>query len=233
MKIVSLNIERHKHFDLVTSFLAREDAEVACLMEACESDVDTLAGSSYPYKIFAPNDVTFEKEGHGKTGVLVLAKKPIEASEIFYCHEDDRAYLDKPGMGTHAPALILAKIGDYQIGAVHFTWTENASIDERQRKHVAILLEYLSTKGELMLCGDFNIPRGNEMYRKLASVYHDNIPSEVETTLDPKLHRANFEVAGRLKYIVDYVWTTPKYRVSNLKVESGVSDHCGLVFELG
>ncbi len=231
IKVVSINIERHKHIERVVEFLKKENPDVICLMEVCESDVVILAGESYPFRVYAPNDVMPESEGRGTTGVAILSKKPIEWSEKFYCNEADRAYLEKPGLGTHAPILVLAKIGDLQIGAVHFSWTANGSVDERQRKHTDILLEYLSTKGELVLCGDFNIPRGNEMYQKLLTNYQDNIPTEIETTLDPKLHRANFETPGKLKFVVDYVWSTPTYEVSEVRVEQGVSDHCGVVCE--
>ena len=231
-KIVSINIERHKHWDRVVEFLAKEDADIVCLMEVCESDVLMLLGNVYPHTIYAPNDVMPESEGRGTTGVAILSKNPITRSEKFYCGENDRAYLEKPGMGTHAPILILANIGDLQIGAVHFSWTADGSVDARQRNHTGILLDYLSTKGELVICGDFNIPRGNEMYLKIAGQYSDNIPSAITTTLDPVLHRANFESPGKLAFVVDYVWSTPKYIISDVKVVSGVSDHCGVVCEI-
>lgn len=79
------------------------------------------------------------------------------------------------------------------------------------------------------MAGDFNIPRGNEMYRKLLSNYRDNIPPTIESTIDPILHYANKEEPGRLKTVVDYVWSTPKYLVSGVRLEPGVSDHCGVV----
>jgi endonuclease/exonuclease/phosphatase family metal-dependent hydrolase len=231
-KIVSINIERHKHFDRVVEFLKRENPEIVCLMEVNELDIEILAGTIYPHTVYAPNDVMPESEGRGTTGVAILSKQPIDSSDKFYCGEEDKLQLKKPGMGTHAPILILAKIGQLQIGAVHFSWTADGSVDERQRKHTGILLDYLSTKGELVLCGDFNIPRGNEMYQKIAGVYKDNIPADITTTLDPHLHRANFEMPGKLQFVVDYVWSTPKYEVSELQVVQGVSDHCGLVFSI-
>ena len=121
-------------------------------------------------------------------------------------------------MGTHAPILVLAKIGQIQIGAVHFSWTPDGSVDDRQRRHMQLLLEYLSTKGELVLCGDFNTPRGNELYEKLLTNYLDNIPTEIQTTIDPKLHRINFENLGKLKLVVDYIWSSPKLG-SNAKAQ--------------
>lgn len=231
-KIVSLNMERHKHFDKVHDFLRKEDQDIVCLMEAAENDLRQLQGDNYPYVVYATNDAMPSSEGKGTTGVAVLSKKPIENPEKFYCGEEDLAFLTEPGMGTHAPILITAQIGEIQIGAIHFTWTKDGSVDDRQRKHVGILLDYLKSKGEIVVCGDFNIPRPNEMYQEIAKNYKDNIPSVITTTIDPNLHRVNQIESGKLQYVVDYVWTSSKYEVSNLRVVEGVSDHCALVFDV-
>lgn len=231
-KIVSINVERHKHFERVVDFLKKEDPEVICLMEVCEGDVAVLAGENYPYRIYAPNDVMPENEGSGTTGVAILSKQMMDGYEVFYCGEKADAHLINPGVGSHTPALVLAQIGTLQIATIHFTWTPDGSVDDKQRHHMEVLLDYLNTKGELVICGDFNIPRGNEMYLRLAEKYKDNIPLGIDTTLDPTLHRANFENPGKLKYVVDYVWSTPSYEASEVRVEKGVSDHCGLVFEI-
>ncbi len=231
-KVVSLNMERHKHFDKVVDFLQREDPPIVCLMEVSENDLKELRGSQYKYFVYAPNDAMPFSEGLGTTGVAILSKLPIEKPEKFYCGEENSAYLSEPGMGTHAPVLITATIGDVQIGSIHFSWTESGSIDDRQRKHTKILLKYLESKAEIVVCGDFNIPRPNEMYLEIAKSYKDNIPKTIVSTIDPILHRANQVELGKLKFVVDYAWTSPTYRVSNLSVVEGVSDHCALVFDV-
>ncbi len=231
-KIVSINIERHKHFERVVDFLKKENPEIICLMEVCESDVAILAGESYPFRVYAPNSVMPESEGVGTTGVAILSKEMMDDYEVFYCGEKTDAHLVNTEFGGHTPTVILATSGTLQIGTIHFTWTSNGSVDDKQRHHMEVLLDYLSTKDKLIVCGDFNIPRGNEMYLRLAEKYKDNIPLTIDTTLDPELHRANFEKSGKLKYVVDYVWSTPTYEVSEVRVEQGVSDHCGLVFSV-
>lgn len=90
-----------------------------------------------------------------------------------------------------------------------------------------LLLDLLKGE-EIVIAGDFNIPRGNEMYQKLQTHFRDNIPTEVESTVDPILHYANKDISGTLKLVVDYIWSTPKYKVENVRVVSGVSDHCAL-----
>lgn len=99
---------------------------------------------------------------------------------------------------------------------------------KRQKVNVLELLELVKNE-ELVLAGDFNIPRGNKVYKQVTKLFKDNIPAEVESTIDPDLHYRNTKQAGTLKLVVDYVFSTPKYLVSDVKVTPGVSDHCAIV----
>ena len=112
----------------------------------------------------------------------------------------------------------------YTIATTHFTWADDGGVNEEQRRDLKQLLKLLRQRGELVLCGDFNAPRGREIFTILSSYLKDNVPPEVQTTLDPKLHRA-----GALPYVVDYLWSTPKYKATKVKVVSGVSDHMAIV----
>lgn len=222
-------MEGDKHLKTVEEFIMRERAEVVCLMEACEQDMLEMVGTQYPYYQYAPNDIL----PNGKrTGVMILANKPITLVKKYYCGEGEGAYLTAPGMGTHSPILLLTKIGGLQIGAVHFSWTPDGHENLRQEAHLAKLLEFVKARGEMVLCGDFNIPRGYKLYHEIARQLKDNIPTEIVSTIDPHLHRANKVEAGKLALMVDYVWSTPKYEVKNVRVVSGVSDHCGVVATL-
>ncbi len=225
IKLVSINIEGQKHLEAVKAFLAREKADVACLMEVYGSDLAWIA-QDYPHVVYGPNNVV----SAGVTlGVAILSKAPITEQEIFYCDGKSATTLDILGDGTHSPVVVMARIGEYQIGVTHFTWVPNGEADARQREHVSTLLEHLGQQGEFVIVGDFNIPRGRELYHELAKHYHDNIPADIATTIDPDLHRANWKERGKLALVVDYVWTTKAYNVNNVRVVSSVSDHCGLV----
>lgn len=233
MKLVSINIESDKHLKTVRAFLRREDADVVCLMEVFEHQVELVAGKNYPYRIYAPN--CRDNDGAKKWGVALLSKTPLTSPDIYYCGENG-ADIPEQGMGTHLPLIVLADIAVhdqvFRVGAVHFSWTADGGIDDRQRGHVEKLLAYLDLRGEFVVSGDFNIPRPNEMYQKLAAKYTDAIPSAVTTTLDPHLHRVNKNNPGKLAFVVDYVWTTPMYHADNVRVVSGVSDHCGVVADI-
>ncbi len=231
LKLVSINIEGRKHLKTVGDFLAQESLDVVCLMEVCQEDILKIAGNNYPFVVFAPNDVIGNiggSQGLEPTGVAILSREVMVDVEKEYFGEKPRTQVVQPGSGTHAPVMLLATIGDMRIGAVHFTWTKKSSVSLLQMKHLDLLLKKLE-KNELFLCGDFNIPRANEAYKKLAAHFKDNIPSEIVTTIDPIIHYANREKPGMLQTVVDYMWSTPEYRVENVRVVSGVSDHCAVV----
>ncbi len=231
LKVVSINIEGDKHLDIVADFLAREQADIVCLMEVCQKDVLQIAGQRYPFVVFAPNDVLGNidgKEGLEPTGVAILSKEIALNVEKEYFGEKPRKDIVERGSGSHAPVMLTATFGRLRLAALHFTWTKKGRVSIEQTNHLERLLQLLEGK-ELLMCGDFNIPRGNENYFKLARKYKDNIPKDIQSTLDPILHYANQAEAGKLKLVVDYVFSTTKYKVSEVRVVSGVSDHCAIV----
>ncbi len=232
-RVISVNIQGQNHLDKIALFLEREDVDIVCLMEVFNTDVERLAGQRYHYTQYAPNNVISDDAGGRVTlGVAILSKAPIEPKSIFYSKEFSQDHLEIIGQGTHAPVVLMVQIGELRIGTTHFSWTREGSIDERQRRHVGELVEYISTQGEFVLCGDFNIPRPNEMYQLLRQKLIDNIPSDVDNSIDPMLHKANQGEPGKLKFMVDYVFSTPKYVVKNVRMVSGVSDHLGIVYEV-
>jgi endonuclease/exonuclease/phosphatase family metal-dependent hydrolase len=88
------------------------------------------------------------------------------------------------------------------------------------------LLEMLGQRS-IILCGDFNAPRGREIFSRLAKRWHDNVPLHYVTSIDPKLHRA-----GPLQLMVDGVFSTTDYRVRNVVLHQGVSDHCAITADI-
>lgn len=241
LKLLSVNIEGQKHLDKIRTLLQKENPDVVCLMECFPETIDTIAGGEYPYRIHVPTYLVDQDEQNilipsatRRWGEVIISKYPLQQTSITYLSMDPYGPENLPTHGTdnHIPALILVNLEfegkKYQIGTIHLTWTPKASMTARQRKNVSELLGLVKNK-ELILAGDFNVPRGNKMYMKIAQKLKDNVPPQVVTTLDPKLHYRNVGHPGSLKLVVDYVWSTPKYKVYDLRVRSGVSDHCALV----
>jgi endonuclease/exonuclease/phosphatase family metal-dependent hydrolase len=236
LKLVSLNIEGQKHLGKVKTFLEAEKADVVCLMEVFEDTLDTVT-KGYEYSEFAPGyladqDSEMVIPGERVWGEVIMSHYPIKNVQKIYLGNHSELNLPKKANDTHAPVLIVADIEHpdtiYRVATVHGTWTKGGLVNERQLQEMGKLIEVLKGQ-ELVLCGDFNVVRNNEMYKKLTAVFKDNIPSSITTTIDPLLHYANKEQRGRLSLVVDYIFSTPSYKVSGLRVESGISDHCGLV----
>ena len=243
IKLVSVNIEGQKHLDKVRTFLARENADIVCMQECFGDTITDLVGETYPYRLYMPTYMVDQtEEGQVPSlirhwGEVILSKYPLENMRAEYLVMEGYSQTKLPvhGSENHLPVLLVASVlvggHVYRVGTTHMTWTPGGTITQRQRDHVAQLLAL--TKGEdLVFAGDFNIPRGNAMYQILAARYKDNIPAEIETTLDPTLHYANKVGHGKLKLVVDYVWSTPIYQVDDIRVVMGVSDHCGLVIAI-
>jgi len=112
----------------------------------------------------------------------------------------------------------------FNIATTHFTWTPDGEPTDIQRSDMQAMLKILEFAGEFVLCGDFNVPRGGELFGMLAGRYKDNVPSHYTTSIDGNLHRL-----GQLNRMVDGIFSTPAYTVSGVEMISGVSDHCALV----
>ncbi len=114
----------------------------------------------------------------------------------------------------------------YRIGVTHFTWSTNGDITDEQRADFARLKRVLSEFPDYLLCGDFNAPRGREMFAIFQDELglEDHLPPHVRSTLDPVLHRV-----GHLQLAVDTIFATPEYRVTGVEVLEGVSDHKALL----
>ena len=247
MKLLCVNIEGQKHVDKIRELLQKENADVVCLAECFPDTIDYLTGGKYPYRLYVPTYQVDQVEGEGPLGLIpsttrvwgeaIVSQYPLLDAQTTYLSMDSYGADNIPTHGTdhHIPALIVANIkmgGEtIRVGTVHLTWTPKASMTKRQRQNVAELIELLSGQ-EIVLAGDFNLPRGNDVYVKMSKYFKDNVPSSIMTTLDPEFHYTNKGQVKKLELVVDYVWSTPKYLVKSVRVISGVSDHCAITCEI-
>ena len=236
IKIISLNIESSKHFDTVMPFLKSEDADVVCLQEVFEKDVDLLRSefdggyyfSTMTKKIYS------EEVGYDNEGILIISKHKSKLLNKDYYVVGDGGEKKVPmfdfgGMESSvAKVLMVIEIDcegkKYIVGTTHFTWTNNGEADDVQRRDWQSLSKLLKKYKEIVFCGDFNMPRGREMWGEVSKCYKDNIPKGIESSLDSELHRV-----PELRYVVDGMFSSEGYNLSNVAVKCGVSDHCAIV----
>ncbi len=238
ISLVSVNVERSKHLDRVLPFLRELNADVVCVQELMLRDVPAFEEVVGGKGFFSERCVFLARPGEdeGIEGQGIFSKFPFSSTRTnYYAGEHDplvRFGSDKiEAIGRIARALTTvefdARGSRFQIATTHFTWTPDGNVvTDAQRKDLEVLLQILQG-GEFALCGDFNAPRGLEIFDKLSSLFKDNIPPRYTTSIDGSLHRA-----GALPFMIDGLFTTPAYTAKNVRLQGGVSDHMAIVAEI-
>ncbi len=240
LKLVSLNVERSKHLDLIIPFLKEQQADVVCLQELCERDIPVFTEFLGKPVLYTPATSQFAEDEYKVEGDGIFSRLPIEQARVDYYNGDgsevpvsDDRNSDTFTFCNRFVSTVEVKKDEeiFRISTTHFSWSPRGLASDKQRTDLASMISILETYGEFILAGDFNAPRGDEIFNALADKYKDNIPSQYLTSIDLDLHRA--AIAGRRQEMehkmVDGLFTTPSYMASDVQLISGVSDHCAIV----
>jgi endonuclease/exonuclease/phosphatase family metal-dependent hydrolase len=239
MKLISLNIEGRKHWERINPFIETELPDVVCFQEIFEIDAKGFADRFSLHYAFMSMVV---KEGE-QQGVALFSRCALANIRLVTYHDktDDTQPFDKTSLErmreTERQAIILADIeidgALFTVSTTHFTWTPDGLVNNYQKEDAAALLKILADVPEVIICGDFNVPRGfNEIYDLFAGKYADAIPQSYASSLDPLFHRAykNPEQAVHIaRFMVDYLFTSERYTASDVRLQFGLSDHGAIV----
>ena len=236
IKIVNLNIEGDKHLPEVIGLVERERPDLLCFQEIFQTDFNYFSGRFKMKGVFSPTVFIDQpgKPGFGKRGVYGIAmigRLPGKFGSGYYFKRRGQGlpvYGGKPNSGNRA--VVWQKINNGPtVAATHFTWSKAGQTTEKQRQELKGLIKLLVRVKPDVVNGDFNAPRGGEIWTKLTERFVDNIPAEIKTTLDPKLHYAN-----GVELVVDGFFTAPKNKtqVKSLRLVNEVSDHLAIVAEI-
>lgn len=235
LRLASLNIQGDRHFARFLPFMADYKPDVLTLQELPETETDRVAADlGLPHHAFAPLTAS---RSTGKTiGQGLFSKTPLENPRLlpYAGGGSGRTLHDMASTETMAATslfqLLAADIAHgghtYRVATTHFPWTPKGQPDDIQRAACDEMLARAATLGDLILTGDFNAPRGGELFTRLAAAYRDNIPAHHLTSLDAHLHRAPPE--EKANKMVDGLFTTPAYQASDVTLHSGLSDHMGI-----
>jgi endonuclease/exonuclease/phosphatase family metal-dependent hydrolase len=237
LTLACINVERSKHLSRVESFLNAQSPDVVCLQELMAEDVPALCRQlGYDHRFYVPMCRFPEPEGPRTEGVAILSHHPFVSTEsVRYAGGGSGSDLldrstEESRFATNCYSVAVAGIEaggrTLSIGTTHFPWTDNARTAGFQRTACDGLLSALQDRS-LVLCGDFNAPRGKEIFTRLTGCWTDNIPLTYTSSLDPVLHRA-----GPLPLVVDAVFSTADYNVCDVVLHQGVSDHCAITFTI-
>lgn len=242
LKFLNINIEQDKHLPLVVKLIKEREPDVVCLEEVFLDDLQYFERTLNMRSLFGQMCRYAGRDGKDphpkKEGVAILSRVGFLDSSAYHYGGSglpDNIYLH-PDQSISTRVFLGATVEvagiPYTIGVTHFRWTPHGEADDGQRAEVKELLKVLSRaeEKEIIFSGDFNAPRGGEIFSLLAGEYKDNLPPHIKTTLDPLFHRAPKE--EQADKAVDTIFSTPQYDVRNVEVISGVSDHCALFAEV-
>lgn len=231
-KLISINIENEKHIERVLDFISREKPDVLCLQEVLECDVPVFEKALDARSVFAPMGILPIADSREEIiGVGIFSSFPLDDVQSHYYAKygkEPRSWTDEAADPTDRVLLsadITMDDTSYTIATTHFTWTPDGQATDRQRRNLSTFLDILSTYDEILFSGDMNAPRGMETFEAIAKRYQDHIPPEYLTSLDPELHR----IKGREHLMVDGLFGTPHYRTTDVRLQSGISDHMAIV----
>ncbi len=227
IKILTLNTGDSMFEKEQVTFLRKNNFDLICLQEISPIKIheyETVL-EMHPYY-----QMTYRRGDGTEVGIGILSKFPFVKKEALI-------YGEKEGnlMGTDISnrVAIMVSISPFSDGDVwnvlntHFTWSPDGLPNDKQRRHVRNFLQITKKYDSILLCGDFNAPRGGEIFDYIATEYNDNVPYEYTTSIDSKNHRA-----GHLDYMVDGIFSTKEFKVSGFKMQSDLSDHLGLIADI-
>ena len=228
LELLTLNIDGKHNIPAIVEYLEATKPDVACLQEIYKED---LPAFGHIFKTFQYIPMTLKR---GRSiGFALFATPYINcipvlaeqyASARGELHElNDRTLQTR--RVTERRALLVCDVEkrgiSYRIGTTHFTWCKNSMPNRFQRQDLQALLTLIRNAGEIILCGDFNAPRGGEIFNTIAQTLKDNVPNGCVTTLDPT------HIAG-IRAVVDGIFTSPTYQTKNFCINYGLSDHASL-----
>lgn len=249
LRLASINIERSKHLQRVETFLKQQRPDVLCLQELCERDIPFFEELMGNHLIYAPmSRHPAETEDQMQViGTAIVSRHPLEDAHKHYYRgnpatiptiafedgvEDETGNVQKKVVrGSLNCSLMAATVNGFCIATTHLTVTMNGESTPEQLADADALLAYAREEAEehggLLMCGDFNAPRGKPTFSKIAAEFIDGVPAHYTTSIDGNLHRA-----GPIPFMVDGLFHTPNYKLEGATLHTGVSDHCALTATL-
>lgn len=240
MKLISLNIELSRHHDLVLPFLKSEKADVVCLQELLEEDFEMYKrelGMNGVHLVLSYITDNNHVESRGKReGIAIFSKNIMDSGFVF--HVGEKEDVDRPfdEYISHENiiknrAFIWADIKNddevFRIVTTHLTITRNGEVTPVQLEDNKRFIANVKKLDEFVLCGDTNAPRGHGAYEEISKEFKDNIPTKYTSSLDKDLHRAK-----GVEYMVDCLFTTPRYEAMVVELRGGLSDHMAVIADI-
>jgi exonuclease III len=241
LKLISINIETDMHHDTVVQFLKQENPDVVCFQEIFENDMHIYEETLGMRGNFKPMSIHPSIKNKGETrevvGLAIFTRFEATPGFEYYVGDKDTTPIFSkstdlrilPHISNHLVLWVEMVIDEklFRIGTTHLSVTYEGISTPYQIEQANKLLGILSRFENIIICGDFNAPRGLETFSLFSEKYIDNIPERYNSSLDPKLHK----IGGTPDAIkmVDGLFSTSECEISDVKLVEGVSDHKAIV----
>lgn len=216
IKFLQLNIETNKHLERIIPFLEKENFDVICFQEIYENDAKMLAEK---FNLHLCMGKELLCKGDSKA---IFSKHPFVKTMEYHLWQGDHRYHLKNESFSLLEAHISEEGREYTFLTTHLPVSYPGNIiADYQLECYKALKPILEKEQNLLFTGDLNSPRGTFIFDDLASFLVDNVPINLDSTLDPNLHRTK----GEFKYVVDGVFSKGDHQVSGISIHEGLSDH--------
>lgn len=242
IKVFQLNTchigRKYGLFEDILKCIDKEKPDVVLLQEVFEGSLEKIGnalGGQIVFSRMCRMSLTDREEEAENWGLAIGSRHPLFGVREDYYHRDKEAsntlVLNGELYTTNLLLQAQLEVGSarFNFGTTQFTYVKGAKVSDEQIKDFAKLAAILDRAPDIVLTGDFNSPRGysHSIFDSLAKRYKDNIPEDVETTLDsgvrPKI---------KWKYVIDGFFTSRHYAVEKIRMAQGLSDHRGILGEV-
>ncbi|TSC54866.1 MAG: endonuclease/exonuclease/phosphatase [Parcubacteria group bacterium LiPW_30] len=231
ISLVSLNIELDQHFERIFPFFEKVNPDVLCVQELREEDIPLFEKNIGVKCFYVPMAHQVYRGVSETFGVGIFSKLPVLSTGVknYYGNAEKVPDYINPDQNTVSRVLLYCDVvknnSTFRVGTTHFTWTFGGVPDDLQRRDLKGFLLALEEAGEIVFTGDFNAPRGGEIFGELAKRFKDNVPQKYTTSIDVAFHK-NPNIKNLM---VDGIFSTKSYSVEGVEMICGLSDHCALV----
>lgn len=237
LKILHLNIEGAKHFGRFIPFIKGYQPDIVMLQEVMEQDIPYLQRQlGLKHVVYTPmyKDMLLSYGPH-VMGTLIGSVMPLEDVQEFpyFGTGHGRNEISVPQDTPNIPirfsitaATVRHQGHAYRVATTHFPWADGGGTNQNQQDAIPVMMDILKTKlPSFILTGDFNAPRGKQVFGIIADAFTDNVPAHYNNSMDKDLHRAGHKLADLM---VDGLFTTPHYKADDVVLHTGVSDHMAI-----
>lgn len=242
MKLLQWNIWYKEDINNIFRTIHEVNPDFICLQELTINHPEFNKGIDTPK--YLANKLGFEhyfKEAHDDPenifGSGVFSRYPITATSFAFIREPKGSYDTHTHFSDQGRVYIECNIDVngrlITIGTSHLSYTDRFSPDALKDAETDNLIKIISSKKKnFLFTGDLNALPDSYTIREVSKHLKSAGPIHEEPTWTTKPFSYNGFVADKLKWRLDYCFTTPDIEISSAKIiHTNYSDHLPILID--